>query len=1219
MKPFIKRILICLTPVVLSAVVVGMAWKQYVNGEGGFKPGVDLVGGTILVYEIDRDKATDQKFSPEELAAALKRRIDPTDLLNVTIRPLSDTRVEIILPYGGAYQAKLEEERWQAVLTKVRDKWPQLKDANLDVPRGRTRELALAAQHEVEKQAWTGLLAEVGKKWPDKLKEFKLDSIPVGRPTELREALKKAGIDEKDVDAFFKDHFQKQYEDKLVKVEDFEKVIKENYQVSADKKNVSGEEVQRIKDLISQVGSLEFRIAANDEDDRDAIAAARSYIEAAVNPNDPEAKRAERKRELENAANRGLPPPPPRNAEGGKNFHWKTDSAEGDTSYTWVELDRSERHSLGLNNSAKDDRVRSRLWQQAAQDRDAGRCTVLESMGGALLYSRRCTSFRLTPQEQADKQFEYFLLTRDPQPGEEIKSGKYRLSATAGQDEALRPSVNFSFDQQGGNLFGKVTAANRPSEKGGKKFNRFLAIVLDDKIISAPALQAVITTQGRITGNFTNEDVKRMVTLLRSGALPATLKPLPVSENTIGPTLGADTVDRGLKSIILAFLAVLAFMVVYYRFAGLVASIALFANLLLTIAFMVLVQATFTLPGIAGLVLTVGMAVDANVLIYERLREERDRGASLALAIRNGYDRSFGTIIDTHLSSIFTAIILYVVGNDQLKGFGISLTVGLLISLFTSLYMTRTIFDFCLAKGWLTELRMFRLFSKPNIDFMRVRHYWFTATILLTVLGLGVVLLRGNSSLNIDFIGGTAYTAHLKEGVDISKLRTYFDEEHQKERLAVTEVQQSSPNGLIYDIGYKGSDGKETVQLTNVPPGQTNQEREANVLARASQLPDWAVEQIILPSEAGTGTSTLFNVRTSEKSPDLVQVMIARLLQDNGKSLLSTVTITDFKVDGRRAVLDFSDFASPGQVKMLLERAAQSFPEGKKNATYDLVGEGKSKDGRYKRMRLEITGPDADRLDEADVKGLLEKTRDAFAKRPVPERLENFDSQLAADTQTRALYAILASWAALLFYIWFRFGNWTFGLAAVLCLVHDVVFTLGILAFCHYICVWTPWLANILLLEDFKIDLPTVAALLTLVGYSINDKIVVYDRMREVRGKKPELTAEIINESINQALSRTVLTGLSVMLVLTVLYVFGGPGIHLFAFVMLIGLIIGTYSSIYIASPLLLIFGEGKTMDFHGASSEKATKADEEEEEAGDEEGEEESEAEEEGKAEKKP
>src|SRR5262249_34515929 len=175
-----------------------------------------------------------------------------------------------------------------------------------------------------------------------------------------------------------------------------------------------------------------------------------------------------------------------------------------------------------------------------------------------------------------------------------------------------------------------------------------------------------------------------------------------------------------------------------------------------------------------GLVLMLGMAVDANVLIYERLREERDRGASLPLAIRNGYDRAFPTIIDTHLSSIFTAIVLYVIGNDQLKGFGISLTVGLLISLFTSLYMTRLMFDIWQHKGWLCKLSMFRLFSRPNIDFMAIRYYWFTATIVLTIVGAAVFIYRlDRGGLNIDFTKGTAYTGKLTQFMNMQELRSH--------------------------------------------------------------------------------------------------------------------------------------------------------------------------------------------------------------------------------------------------------------------------------------------------------------------------------------------------------------------------------------------------------------------------------------------------------------
>ena len=214
-----------------------------------------------------------------------------------------------------------------------------------------------------------------------------------------------------------------------------------------------------------------------------------------------------------------------------------------------------------------------------------------------------------------------------------------------------------------------------------------------------------------------------------------------------------------------------------------------------------------------------GMAVDANVLIYERLREERDRGASLALAIRNGYDRAFPTIIDTHLTSIFTAIVLYVVGNDQLKGFGISLTVGLIISLFTSLYMTRLMFDIWLVKGWLHKLSMFRLFSRPNIDFMAIRYYWFTATILLTLFGTTVFLIRGQEGLNIDFIGGTAYGGQLTKAVDITELRQLFSPERQKERLDVVAVKQMDSEGHSFDLVYKDGTHAHRYALRQVRPG----------------------------------------------------------------------------------------------------------------------------------------------------------------------------------------------------------------------------------------------------------------------------------------------------------------------------------------------------------------------------------------------------------------
>ena len=378
--------------------------------------------------------------------------------------------------------------------------------------------------------------------------------------------------------------------------------------------------------------------------------------------------------------------------------------------------------------------------------------------------------------------------------------------------------------------------------------------------MSAPSLNARITTNGVIEGNFSRAEVDRYISMLRAGALPATLKPQPVSENTMGATLGEDTIVKGTISVAIAFAAILIFMVVYYRFAGLVACVALLANLLLTVAFMAAVNATFTLPGLAGLVLMLGMAVDANVLIYERLREERDRG-SLALAIRNGYDRAFQPL-SIHLSSIFTAIVLYTVGNDQLKGFGISLTAGLVISLFTSLYMTHVMFDIWLERGWLHKLSMYRLLSRTNIDFMRIRYYWFTATLILTVVGIAIFIGRLPQDLNIDFVGGTAYGGQLEKPVSSTSLRNYLSEDQQKQVLAVTDVKPLDAkleDGKSFSFLVTYSDGKQrNIELPN--PATPDEFRQ-----RAQEIPDLAVEQIFPGFESATRAGTSRSARPRKR------------------------------------------------------------------------------------------------------------------------------------------------------------------------------------------------------------------------------------------------------------------------------------------------------------------------------------------------------------------
>jgi SecD/SecF fusion protein len=1155
-RNYLRGLLICLVPCLVAALFAVRLDK--------YRLGIDLAGGTILVYEVNQER-TKQRLALQgeaggqggqsggasvdigKLAHEIKRRIDPTDIKNVTVRPVGSDRVEIIIPFAGA---------------------------------------------------------------------------------------------------------------------------------AGGKSAMTAEDVAEVKRLVSQMGVLEFRILANGADDSEGIAQAI----AAVNALPADALKA--------LAVEGLPPKGPAGT-----FSVKIGDTDAQVRYEWAEMGKEERESEGLANRFEG---QGGLWKVLADNRGKAVAVARDSDGqwrisdnaGAtkVLFSRPVESRDEIAQEVSaakraaagneqlkplvegksdeeiyqailtnpelakavgPKKVEYFVLTRvSPEDSLKIGEGGATLNATVGQDKNFNLAVDFTFNGAGAQAFGKITRRNKPTGST----TRLLAILLDDKVVSSATIQSEITTQGQITGKFERQYVERLVQILRSGALSAELREKPVSENTIGATLGEDTIRKGTRAVGLAFVAVLVFMVIYYRFAGFVASVALFANLLLTVGFMVAVNAAFTLPGLAGLVLTLGMAVDANVLIYERLREERDKGANLPTAIRNGYDRAFFTIIDTHLTSIFTAIVLYTFGNDQLKGFAIALTVGLVISLFTSLYMTRLMFDYWQHRGWLTNLRMMRIFSRPQVRPMKYRWFFLPFTAALTVAGVWLFWHRGQDVLNVDFRGGTVFAAKLKPGEERALLtvgdklgyRELLDPKRQRDRLnAVKAEWRNEPprpergpdetdeqvqarweaavdglNTFVYTITY-GDNTTATVTLSH-KPGAAGvydvQKMEEDVVERARELRDVSVEQTFRSDEpdVGDNKSRHFTIRTTERQPELVRASLDRLFRDEkGNSLLAGPTVKDIKVEGAKATLTFSEPTSRAYVEDLLRRelAKISALAGAEPYKLDAV-EASKKDGRYTEMVVDVSKnqtfekltsnnpADAEERKklEASFRGVLDEMKKAVAATPEPERLEVFDSTLAGETRDKAFYAIVVSWIAILLYLWFRFGNWTFGLAAVLCLLHDLCFTLGMIALCHYL-VAVPGMTS-LGIEDFKIDLAAVAALLTLVGYSVNEIIVNFARVREVRGKNPRLTPEMINDSVSQTLSRTILTSMTVLLVSLVLYIFGGEGVHLFAFVMVIGVLISTYSSIFVASPLLLILGEGRDAgpDTPASTDEPADKEESEEE-----------------------
>ena len=363
-------------------------------------------------------------------------------------------------------------------------------------------------------------------------------------------------------------------------------------------------------------------------------------------------------------------------------------------------------------------------------------------------------------------------------------NGGFLKGARTGMDDTGGTLVNFTFNSRGGQLFAGLTGDNVPDKVTG--FQRKLGIILSGYLYSAPNIKSTIHDRGSIEGDFSTQEADELVSVLNAGSLPAKLKAEPASQLATGPTLGKDTIRRGQNSIAASMVLVLIFMVFYYRFAGVVACFAMVANLVLILAIMITVNAAFTLPGLAGLVLTVGMAVDANVLIFERIREELNRQATLRMAIRNGFKRATTTIVDANLTTLITGVVLYTIGTDQVRGFAVTLILGVSLSMYTAIFCSRVIFDIAEKKRWLTQLKMLRIVGGTKIDFLGKRRVAAVVSIAVICLGLAAVVHRGKGLLDIDFTGGVSIQVMFDEPQNIADIRSQLKD---LDDLAVSDVQ----------------------------------------------------------------------------------------------------------------------------------------------------------------------------------------------------------------------------------------------------------------------------------------------------------------------------------------------------------------------------------------------------------------------------------------------
>ena len=603
-----------------------------------------------------------------------------------------------------------------------------------------------------------------------------------------------------------------------------------------------------------------------------------------------------------------------------------------------------------------------------------------------------------------------------PPSGQAPLEGDKVISANPQPDpQTGEMGVSLTMDQEGAQVWGQMT------QRAFTANNHEVAIVLDNAVVSAPRVNSpILTGRTSITGNFSTQEARDLANILQVGKLPA--HPVIIQESVVGPSLGQDNINRSMRALAIGFLLVLAFMIFYYSSAGVFSIIALLLNIFFIFGTLASMGTVLTLPGIAGIVLTIGMAVDANVIIYERIREELRAGKTLLAAIRDGFKYSYSAIIDANVTTILTAAILAYFGLGPIKGFAVVLIVGVLSSLFTAVLVTRLLMDWWTTdKGksisfWTTWTK--NTLANVRVDWVGKRKIAYVISGTLIALSLVSFFVRG-FDLGVDFKGGYSYNVEFAKNVEADAIRK-----------GLTEVFGDEP----------------VVKAVN--------------------------------------TQNTYNIVTSY------------LVNETGD-----------KVDH--------------QVLETLYKGIKS-----------------------------ITGEDMtfDEFEDTEAEGVSHITSSS-----------KVGPTIADDIKKSSFEAGIGALLLIFFYIFVRFSKWQYSLGAVAALFHDSIITLGVFSVFHGIFPFS-----------MEIDQAFIAAILTVIGYSINDTVVVFDRIREYINSYIGTTrAEMYNNAINSTLSRTLITSLTTLFVVAVLFVFGGGSIKGFAFALLVGILVGTYSSIFVATPIM--------------------------------------------------
>ncbi|MCS7033463.1 MAG: SecD/SecF family protein translocase subunit, partial [Phycisphaerae bacterium] len=570
-------------------------------------------------------------------------------------------------------------------------------------------------------------------------------------------------------------------------------------------------------------------------------------------------------------------------------------------------------------------------------------------------------------------------------------------------------------------------------------------------MISAPNINQQISRQGIITGSFSTAELRYLISTLSAGSLPAQLADEPISERTVGPQLGEDNLRAGFIACAFGLGVVAVFLIGYYYLSGVVAMIAVLLNLVLILGAMAAMNATFTLPGVAGIVLTIGMAVDANVLIFERLREEQLRGMGIRLALRNAYDRAWSAILDGNVTTAITSFFLLWLGSEEVKGFGLTLLLGILSSLFTALFVTKTIFAILIDRFDLRKLGSVPMsipawgrVLNPRIDWMRLAPAFYVLSSAFIVVGLGLFIVKFQQGriLDVEFAKGTSAQFELKSPMKIEEVRAIINNAAaaHPDKLPSPGVQSVGSDGRTYEVVTPNDDALAVKDvLKSALAGKLNLQEPSHFDLVGAPLAE-ALNRAVFPIESRT--TSVGGVRPERIRDHVGGVAI---LLKNLEPMLSADEI-EKRLDQQRLQ---AGTPQTGYRSTTVE----VFPD-QKAAVVMVSDEALPYDRDVEKWQLELAAPAWRLVNEA-------------VNNPVElQKLTNFNPQIAAETQTQALLALSLSILVIVVYIWIRFGNLKFGTATVIALLHDTFFVIAALGVSHYLSELA-FFRNYLLLEPF--------------------------------------------------------------------------------------------------------------------------------------------------------